>query len=297
MPSGHHRQITNGILDPWLSEVSHSGIWSPSINRALKEVTTHTCRRHRHYIALAMLLLHETTLNGPIQNLVSKITGQTLKSNQINGVRQDVAGMATAEGFARRQVMFLKQMVNDMRIAGKRCGIAASFKNVPELGLGWSIQQHLVLYTPEERLVTEILGRKVGREHKKHFEWNCYFAAGEETEIVYFTLQRHDPTVKDLRWCSSLPAEVIEQVNPIVCLDLEWRFVYLRSCVVPQVQHIESEFTAGYNERPPALHPAKVMRCRRKDRNGRRFFPLNDRVVNRVKDTDYLSLVFYGVRY
>ena len=57
-----------------------------------------------------------------------------------------------------------------------------------------------------------------------------------------------------------LTAEIVEQVDSVIGLQLERRFVDLRGRVVAQVEHIHRQFSAGYDERPLALHPAPVIR-------------------------------------
>ena len=72
-------------------------------------------------------------------------------------------------------------------------------------------------------------------------------------------LQRHDPAVQQLVGRGPLAAEIVQQENASVGLEVQRGFVVTPGGIVDQIQVVQGQFAADQNERPPDVHPPLVV--------------------------------------
>ena len=70
-------------------------------------------------------------------------------------------------------------------------------------------------------------GIQVGGEDQEGFERRGHLAAGEEAQVIDAALHGHDPAVQHFGGSGALAAEVVDQVDAVVGLELERRLVDL----------------------------------------------------------------------
>ena len=177
-------------------------------------------------------------------------------------------------------------------------GSAVVLEDSHELVRCRTAQQHLVLDAPQECLVAQVLGAQVRRKHQERFKRHRHLAARHEAQIVHAPLHRHNPAVQHFGRSGQLPAEIVNQVDSVVGLQLEGRFVDLRRFVIAQVEHVQRQLAAADDERPPALRPSPVKRGLLRDRHHRKLLVILDRlVIDRIEHAHDVALAFDGMRH
>ncbi len=116
---------------------------------------------------------------------------------------------------------------------------------------------HLVVDASEERLITEGLGIEVGREHHLDLERHLELAAAER-EVVDLTVERNDPPVQELLGGHRLTAEVIDDEDAVVRLELEWSEIGAHLAIEAQVQHAGVQLPAGDDGGAMTHHPTGI---------------------------------------
>ena len=86
--------------------------------------------------------------------------------------------------------------------------------------------------------------------------WNCWPEASDR--IVDAIFQRHDPAIEQFLGTAQLPAEVVDEEDAAVRLDVHRHLIIVRLGRVIQVEHGQVQFAAGDDDRPLDLHPALI---------------------------------------
>ena len=94
-------------------------------------------------------------------------------------------------------------------------------------------------------------------------------APDAQLEIVDAAFHGHDPAVQEVSRAYELATEVVDEEAAAQCLHVQRRFIVMPLLVVAQVQHVQSQFASGHNERPPASDPAFVARVAQEARGFR----------------------------
>ena len=138
---------------------------------------------------------------------------------------------------------------------------------------------------------------QVGREDQEGLKRHRHLAAGLEAQIIDVPLHRHNPAIQDFGRGRALAAEVVDQVDAVVGLQLERRVVDLGVLVVAQIQHVQRQLAAGDDEGALAADPAAVVRqapvAERADQ--RRLFVLDAGDRSGSNTLDDVALAFDGV--
>src|SRR5205823_3234292 len=104
-------------------------------------------------------------------------------------------------------------------------------------------------------------------------------------QVVMPTLKGKDPAVEEFLWAYKLPAEVVNEEDSSVSLDMQGGLVKVRLGVVPKIEHPEVQLAAGDYDRPPHAHPARIDGAGVQETANRRLIildPVRSRVVGRV---------------
>src|SRR4030067_353763 len=84
------------------------------------------------------------------------------------------------------------------------------------------------------------------------------FAAGVQGQEVDPVLQRHNPTVEQITRPDLLAAEVVDQEDAPIGLDLEGCLVELVDIIEDQVQSIHGQLAPDHNEGAADLPPTRT---------------------------------------
>src|SRR5579862_4256131 len=119
--------------------------------------------------------------------------------------------------------------------------------------------EHFVLNPAQEGFVSQLVGFEVGGKDQECLKRNCHFPAAEKFQVVHAPFHGNDPAIEHLGGTAQLASEVVNQINAVVGLQLVGCIVDLRGRIVVQIQHRQSQFTAGDDEGTAALDPAAVI--------------------------------------
>ena len=117
---------------------------------------------------------------------------------------------------------------------------------------------NLVRDPAQERFVGQRRRIEVRREDGQHVERHLKLLAGVQRQVVDAALERHDPAVQQVLRTHPLAAEVVDQEDAAVGLQLQRRLVELRQRVERQVEHVERELAADHHDRTADAHPAPI---------------------------------------
>src|SRR5215510_6312929 len=115
-----------------------------------------------------------------------------------------------------------------------------------------------------------------------------------QRQVIDPLFERNNPAVQKVAGTDELPPEIVDNKNSAYRLYLKRRFVIFGDWVEVQVEHFQSEFTAGYNNRPAATNPARIKFFLTKRKHGRFLTRLcrrpNYPVHGGVKNLDNLAV-------
>src|SRR5262249_39981659 len=97
-------------------------------------------------------------------------------------------------------------------------------------------------------------------KNRELLEGNLELLARGQIEEVVTVFERHDPAVEQLLRAAQLPAEVVDQEDAAVGLDVQRSLVKVRLGVEFQVEHGQVQFTARNDNRPADAYPARIDR-------------------------------------
>src|SRR5260221_14442196 len=96
----------------------------------------------------------------------------------------------------------------------------------------------------------------VGRKNQESLERHFNLTAGLKAEKIHAAVHRDNPAVQNFGRSGPLPAEIVDEVNAVIGLELKWRVVDFGDLVIAQIQHADGELSASDDERRGAAHPA-----------------------------------------
>src|SRR5207253_509231 len=131
-------------------------------------------------------------------------------------------------------------------------------EDLRELLVGRRVEADLERDAAEERFVDQVLRLEVRREEDELVERDLDLLAGVEREEVHALFQRDDPAVEEVLRAALLAAEVVDEEDSAVRLELERRLVELRVLVIDEVEVLERELATDHDERTLRLDPAQV---------------------------------------
>src|SRR5581483_2424535 len=126
-----------------------------------------------------------------------------------------------------------------------------------DVALG-GVDFHLVANAAEEGVVDQILGVEVGRKDDELLEWDLELLAGSEREEVVAIFERQDPAIEQLLGTAQLAAEVVDEKDAAVGLDVQRCLVEVGLGVIAKVEHLQVEFAAGDNDGAADADPTGV---------------------------------------
>src|ERR1700744_6070783 len=108
---------------------------------------------NHHRIDLELLFVHiyvfcETTVKRAIEHVIVEPHGQTLEVNDIDGVADNVARMATAESLPSLDIVPFDKSVNQLRRAFEFLSLRETLEDLDELRRARIAKQHFVLDAP-----------------------------------------------------------------------------------------------------------------------------------------------------
>src|SRR6202030_3752662 len=147
--------------------------------------------------------------------------------------------MAPAETLPAFNVVLLDKRCSESRGTFQFTTHRVTLKNLDKLRRLGTAQKHFVLNAAQERLIAQAFRLKIGGEDEEGLERDRHFPAGLEAQIIDVPLHRNDPSIEDLGRTGLLTAEVIDEINAIVGLELEGRVVDFGVLVEAQIQHVQ----------------------------------------------------------
>ena len=171
----------------------------------------------------------------------------------------EVARMAGQQRHVAPPVQLLDDVIDQAAVVGDRACSAQTRCQICLYSSG-SIGQELdlVAEAAQESLVGDVLRAQVGREHEDQVERHLEVMAPARHERVLPRVHRHDPAVEQHGRLDALAAEVVDQQEAVVGLELDWRGVGPRRAVELQLEHVGRELAAGEHDRALAGDIARV---------------------------------------
>src|SRR6266568_7567959 len=111
------------------------------------------------------------------------------------------------------------------------------------------------------------------------------------------TIHGNNPAVQDLRRTRLLPAEIVDEIDAVVGLELEGCIVDFRRGVVSQIEQAQAQLPTGDDAWPFATDPTAVVPRVGAYRTQQLRGILELLMINRIEQFDDLALALDGVRH
>ncbi|ABA53330.1 hypothetical protein BURPS1710b_A1309 [Burkholderia pseudomallei 1710b] len=190
---------------------------------------------------------------------------------------QQIARIAREKRHPRGAVQVLQQVVERRRVRAQRERRAVRVVHVAVAPGGQRPDVQLRAEPPQERVVAELRGREVAREHRPHVERHLEAHAARERELVDVAIERQQPAVEQVARRDALAAEIVDDVDSRVRLHVRRGLVIARRIVAAQVELGERQLAARQHDRPAAQAPAAVAV---RAVGGARRVDVHERIVN-----------------
>ena len=204
----------------------------------------------------------EVVVPGPVEHVGRELGLAAVVGGEVDDLVHQVARVAGEQRPLVAPVVVAHQQVEGLVGVGDAALCADLLQDLAVLAERQLPDEDLVADAAQEGVVGHVGGREVGREHQHHVEGDLELAAVAQHQVVVATVHRHDPAVHQLARRDHLAAQVVDQEEAVVGLEVRRSLVVAGARVVHQVEHVERELAAGDHDWAAAQHPAPVVRAR-----------------------------------